>query len=194
MKYTHQIEGRVEAVLVCDVANSIESSRKASIRLHLAGVVGDCHYGATCASNSRYPDYPRGTEIRNSRQVSIISVEEMQQVAATLALPVIQPEWLGANLLIRSIPALTHLPPSTRLSFPGGAVLIVQGENDPCLHPGRVIQANYPDRPDLDSAFVKAALHKRGIVAWVEHPGVVSEGEVMTATIPEQLLYTQFLG
>lgn len=193
MNYPLKIQGKVEAVLVCDVPGSIASSRKDVIRVHLAGIAGDRHYGFTFPSNGRYPQYPRQTEIRNTRQVSIISQEEMLRVATDLNIPMIKPEWLGANLLMSGIPALTFLPPATRLIFPDGAVLIVQGENDPCLHPGRILQEEYPHFPNLAAAFVKAAVHRRGVVAWVEHPGTISTGDTVTAEIPEQVLYSQFL-
>jgi MOSC domain-containing protein YiiM len=117
----------------------------------MAGIAGDRHYGFTFPSNARYPMYPRRTEIRNSRQFSIISQEEMKEVAARLNIAEIPPEWLGANLLTSGIPSLTLLPPSSRLTFPGGAVLIVQGENNPCTHVGRVFMEKLPDQIKLES-------------------------------------------
>lgn len=193
MRYIGKITGKVEAALLCDIPGSIASSRKDSIQADLEGLVGDRHLGHTFPSNGRYPEFKRGTEIRNSRQVSIISVEEMQIVAEMIAIPLIQPEWLGANLLISGIPALTLLPPSSRLFFASGAVLVVHGENDPCSHPGGIIQKNFPEKPKLSPAFIAAAVHRRGVVAWVEKPGIILSGEAVTAEIPEQFDYSQYL-
>jgi hypothetical protein len=193
MNYSLKIEGEVEAALVCDVPGSLVSSRKDKILVHLAGIAGDRHYGYTFPSNGRFPMYPRRTEIANSRQVSIISTEEMQAVSELLGLTEILPEWMGANLIFSGIPALTYLPPSTRLTFQQGAVIIVHGENDPCINVGRIVQAQFPDRQGLDAALVKAAIHRRGVVGWIEHPGMISPGDRVTAEIPDQVLYSQFV-
>ncbi len=189
-----EIHGKVETALVCDVPGSLVSSAKDNILVHMAGIVGDRHYGFTFPSNGRYQMYPRRSEIRNSRQFSIISVEDMRAVAEQLGIPHIQPEWLGANILTSGIPALTFLPPATRLTFPGGAVLIVQGENEPCVNVGRVFKEMLPSQIHHESDFVKAAVHRRGIVAWVEHPGIITSGDLFTAEVPELVDYSQYLG
>jgi len=193
MRYIAKITGKVEAVLLCDIPGTIASSRKDEIVAELPGLPGDRHYGHTFPSNGRYPEYKRGTEIRNSRQISIISLEEMQAVAQAINIPHILPEWLGANLLLSGIPALTLLPPSSRLFFESGAVLVVHGENDPCSNPGAIIQKNYPAQPGLSPAFIAAAIHRRGVVAWVENPGAIQAGSLVTAQIPEQFDYTQYI-
>jgi len=192
LKYIARISGRVDCALLCNIPDTIASSRKDSIQVELAGLVNDRHHGHTFPSNGRFP-YPRGTEIRNSRQVSIISSEEMSQVAAVIGIPQIQPEWLGANLRVSGIPALTMLPPASRMHFEGGAVLIVQGENDPCSITGAVIQKNNPGIPNVSSAFVKAAIHRRGLVAWVEKAGEIHSGSGFEIEIPEQFDYTKYL-
>jgi hypothetical protein len=192
MRYIARLSGITINTLLCDTSGSILSSHKGSIQAELAGLKGDRHFGHTFASNARYP-YPRGTEIRNSRQVSIISVEEMKAVSAELGIPQIFPEWLGANLLVAGIPALTQVPPSSRLHFKNGAVLVVHGENDPCSHPGKVLQQEYPHIPRLSPAFIKAANHKRGLVAWVEKAGIIASDEPFEVEVAEQIDYTQFL-
>ena len=111
-----------------------------------------------------------------------------------MSVPHITPEMVGANLLISGIPALTFLPPTTRLFFERGAVLMVQEENLPCTTSGQAIQDHYPDQPDLASAFPRAGLHRRGLVAWVEHPGVIAAGDSVQADIPDQVLYTGVAG
>jgi hypothetical protein len=192
MQYIAHLTGNTLTTLLCDIPDSIASSPKSFIHAEIAGLVGDRHYGHTFASNARYP-YPRGTEIRNSRQISIISLEEMAEVAADIGIPQILPEWLGANLLVSGLPALTLIPPSSRLHFQNGVVLVVHGENDPCSHPGNLIQQKYPDIASLSPAFIKAAIHKRGLVAWVERPGKISTGEPFEAEIAQQFDYTKFI-
>ena len=189
MQYIGKINGTVEAVLLCDNPETLASARKESIQADLEGLVGDKHFGHTFPSNGRYPEYKRGTQIRNSRQVSILSAEEMRTVAEMIHIPMIEPEWLGANLLVSGIPALTLLPPASRLFFESGAVLVVQGENDPCSGPGNLIQDKFPQQKGLSPAFIKAALHRRGIVAWVERAGEIRAGTTVSAQIPEQFVY-----
>jgi hypothetical protein len=184
-----KLSGLVTTVLICNRADSLISTRIPEAQVTMEGFVGEKHSGITMSSDSRTKQYPRGTLIRNSRQVSIVSLEEMAEVARDLGIPEIQPEWLGANLLLQGFPNLTFIPPATRLYFPGEAVLIVQGENNPCVTAGEAVQQNLPDYPDLAQRFVKAAYHKRGIVAWVERPGLIRAGDEVQAEIPEQVIY-----
>jgi hypothetical protein len=147
------------------------------ITLSWEGVEGDTHAGLMRKSDAREPHYPRGTLIRNHRQVSLVSAEELAEVATAMQLPHLLPEWLGANICLSGIPNFTQLAPATRLFFSDGAVLMVTYENLPCVGPGKVIQAQFSERGGLQSRFPKAALHKRGLVAVVEKPGTVRLGE-----------------
>jgi hypothetical protein len=185
-----KLEGYVMGVLVGLEAQSLITTRKAKVNVTLEGFEGDRHAGITRLSDARMPHYPRGTEIRNSRQVSLVSFEELEMIATTMGIPTLLPEWLGANLTLRGIPNFTNLPPSTRLFFPQGVVLVVEGENLPCKKPSKVIQNQYPDISNLAVAFPRAALHKRGIVAWVEHPGTIREGDLVTIEVPHQVIYS----
>lgn len=94
-----------------------------------------------------------------------------------MGVPSIFPEWLGANVAISGIPDFTTLKEGSRLIFPSGAALLCEGENDPCIQPGEVIQSYYPDKPKLAPAFVRHALGIRGIVCIVERPGTVYAGD-----------------
>jgi hypothetical protein len=186
LSHREGIEGRVDQVFLARDPDSLESAEASELRATLEGLEGDNHFGPTMFSNARTPYYPRGTPIRNSRQVSIVSVEELKDIASSLGLPEVRAEWLGANLLVNGIPRLSLLPPSSKLFFPGGAVLVVQGENAPCTGPGRVIQSRYPDVPGLVSGFPKNAVRLRGLVAWVEHPGVIKKGDPLTVLLCQQ--------
>lgn len=182
-------EGRAERILISDVPRSIESRPLEQVRVTLEGFEGDKHAGFTRRADARTPQFKRGTIIRNSRQVSIVSREELAEVAATLGLPKIEPKWLGANLLFSGVPNLSLLPPGTRLYFPGGAVLVVEGENDPCVKPGRVLHDLYPEKLPKPGLFPKAALHKRGLVGWVERAGIIRQGDPVKIVVPVQVIY-----
>ena len=153
-----------------------------------SGMEGDCHAGMTRTSDSRMlKQYKRNTEVRNSRQVSILSLEELAEVAERMGIPAVKPEWVGANMVIRGIPDLTLLPPSTRLQFPSGAMIVVDAENHPCRYPADIIAKHHPE---ARKGFVSAAMHKRGVVGWVEAEGVVCKGDAITIWIPPQRLYS----
>lgn len=191
------VRGTATRVLVALNQRAIEDELMAlvstpcpQVRVTLEGFEGDKHSGLTYRSGVRTPHYPRGTEIRNTRQISIVSTEELAFVASALGVPAVLPEWLGANLAMQGIPDLTQLPPSTRLFFPQDAVLVVDGENMPCVWPGRIIQAQHPQMRDLAQQFPKVAIHRRGVVAWVERPGLVAAGDRVVARIPPQVIYS----
>jgi len=177
--------GRVAAVLVnTDLDKSLVSRRVHSVNVTWSGFEGEAHGGLTRASCSRVKlQYEPGTEIRNTRQVSILSEEELRQIAKTMAVDHLEPEWVGANLLLSGIAHLTLLPPSSRLQFSGGASLVVDMENGPCKYPGEIIEAHYPGRGKL---FPKAALHLRGVTAWVEREGTIAEDDEVTVHVPVQ--------
>jgi hypothetical protein len=178
-------EGVVCGVFVGYDKASLATTLVEEALVTFAGFEGDRHVGITRLADSRTPQYPRGTEIRNSRQVSLVSEEELGEIAAAMGVPEVAGAWLGANLCVRGILSLSFLPPSTRLVFPGGAVLVVEGANLPCRGPGEVIQSHYAERGRLTSRFPKAAMHRRGLVAWVERPGIIRVGDVMGVSLPQ---------
>jgi MOSC domain-containing protein YiiM len=183
------LNGTVQAVLLTQDPHLLGSVRQAAITADLRGLVGDKHFGMTYASDAHIPQHPLGTEIRNDRQITIISVEEMAGVAVDLNIPEIKPEWMCANLLLQGIPNLTQLPPSTRLRFSQGAVVVVYLENLPCGNVGGIIQRQYR-RPGLSEQFVQVCLHKRGLLACVERAGIIAAGDTFRAEIPEQVIYS----
>jgi hypothetical protein len=108
-----------------------------------------------------------------------------------MALPEIRPEWIGANLLLDGVPRLSMLPAGTLLFFKGGVTLKVDGQNAPCRDAGRAI-AEGAGMADIDAGtllFPKAAKRLRGLVAWVEKPGVIIMGEEVSVRVPEQWIY-----
>lgn len=182
------LNGRVEGTFVVEGA-AVESTVHPELVLTYAGIVGDRHEGLVRPSNAREPWYPRGTPMRNERQISILSTEELAEVAATLALPRIAGEWVGANLILSGIPHLTQLPPRSLMMFPSGATIRIDGDNDPCRKTGKTIAAHNAGRADIEFGFVKAAMGKRGLVGWVEREGVIRQGDAVKVRTWRQALY-----
>ena len=178
-------EVSVVAVLCARDPDSLVASAEPVIKLDFGGVVGDRHHGLTRPSDSRQLRYyPRGTMIRNRRQLTLVSVEELAEIAERLGVPHLRPEWLGANLLVEGIPGLSTLPMGTRLMFTGGAGLVCEGVNQPCRLPAEVIQQHFP-WSRASAQFVKAAYGRRGIAASVEHPAPISSGDRVSVEPPE---------
>lgn len=113
--------------------------------LGFAGMEGEFHAGLTRPSCSRVlKQYKRNTEIRNVRQVSVVSAEELAAIAAKLGLEAIDPAWMGASVVIAGIPDFSHVPPSSRVQAEGGCTLTVDMMNLPCQFPARTIEAARP--------------------------------------------------
>jgi hypothetical protein len=70
-----------------------------------------------------------------------------------MQIPEVLPEWVGANLALQGIANLTMLPPSTRIFFPGDAVLVVDAEYMPCIGPWRDDPAVLPRCAEVDAVF-----------------------------------------
>lgn len=180
--------GRVEALLRSgDRKTGLEKSHVDRLKLGFEGIEGDCHSGLTRPADVRtIRQYPRNTPIRNVRQLTLLSVEELADIAALMEIKHVKPEWVGANVVTSGIPDLTLLPPSSRLQFPSGATIVVDMENEPCRYPAEIITNHNPQQK---VGFVKAAKHKRGITAWVEREGDVFSKDEITIWIPPQRLY-----
>lgn len=168
----------VVGIGIADTPGRFETRALTQVVLTYAGLEGDRHAGLTMRSGARQKHVPRGTELRNSWQLSLVSVEELAEIARGLDVPSVRASTLGANLLLRGAPELTRLAPGSRLIFPSGAMLVVDGENEPCTKSGRAL-AESLNVPSVASRFVKIAWGKRGLVAWVERPGLLRVGDVV---------------
>jgi hypothetical protein len=165
--------------------DSIVSHEVPELELDMGGVVGDRHYGISRPSNGRQARfYPRGTPIRNRRQLTFVSVEELADVARRMQLPEVRPEWLGANVLVEGYPELSTMPIGTRLLLPDGGGLVCEGVNQPCRLPARVLQQQFPGST-AQRDFMRAAFGRRGIAASVEHPEPVRPGARLGIALPE---------
>ncbi|KUP92369.1 MOSC domain-containing protein [Tritonibacter horizontis] len=162
----------------------IQAERREALDLGFDGISGERHEGRERASCVRVKNlYPQGTEIRNVRQLTILSEEELALIAAEMGLDQIDPRHLGASMVIRGIPDLTFVPPSARLQAPDGATLTIDMENQPCVLPGREIEK---DHGGFGPKFKRAAENRRGITAWVERPGQVKLGDALRLFLPAQ--------
>lgn len=168
-----------------------ETAPTDALDLSFDGIAGDVHAGATRHSGGREPWYPRGTEMRNERQLSILAADELAATAADMGIEVIDPTWIGANMILDGIPHLSMLPPRTLLFFENGVTLRVDGQNAPCKLSGGRIAKRFPDQDQtkLSISFVSAAKRRRGIVAWVEKPGTIRAGESLTVQLWDQWVY-----
>src|SRR5262249_28124756 len=126
-----KLEGRTEG-LAAGVGDAIETRTVERLSLSLEGIAGDRHAGFVRPAHVRVPWHKRGTPIHNERQLSLVSAEELANIADALGLPAIEPEWLGANVLVTGIPRFSSIPRGTRLFFASGAVLAVTDQNIPC--------------------------------------------------------------
>jgi len=184
-----RFKARVRQVFEPATPDGFATAPALSLTLDFDGLPAGRHRGPTRRSGGREPWYPRGSEIRNERQISIVSLDDLRDIGAALDVPVVRPEWMGASLLVEGVRRLTLLPPRTGLFFEGGATIRIDGLNKPCRVTGRAIAAHYPDRPDLELRFVAAARYLRGLVGWVERPGAVRTGEPLEVRVPEHWLY-----
>jgi MOSC domain-containing protein YiiM len=169
---------------VADRDAALAAEPCAALTLTFAGPEGEAHAGLTRPACSRVSaQHKRGTPIRNVRQLSVLSAEDMATIAAGMGLDTLDPAWLGASLVVEGLPDFSHLPPSSRLQGPDGVTLVVDMENRPCTLPARVIEAA---RPGFGKAFKPAAAGRRGVTAWVEREGVLRLGERLVLHIPDQ--------
>ena len=167
-----------------DKQKDISTTPSDAVNVSFAGFEADSHTGLTRQACVRVKkQYQSGTVIRNTRQISIVSAEELQKIAEAMNIALIQPEWLGANLCVDGIPDFTHVPPASRLLFSGGAALVIDVENEPCKYPADIIDKHYPGSGKL---FVKNAMHCRGVTAWVEREGLIRVQDEIEVHVPVQ--------
>lgn len=170
--------------VVADRDAALESAALPRLIARFSGPEGEAHGGLTRPACSRVANlYPSKTEIRNVRQFSVLSAEELALIAAEMGLAALDPALVGATMVVEGIPDLSHLPPSSRLQAASGATLVVDMENRPCTLPARPIETRHQG---FGAKFKPAANGRRGVTAWVEREGVLHLGEVLTLFVPDQ--------
>ena len=138
----------------------IQAVARDALDLGFHGVAGERHHGVTRPSCVRVKNlYEIGTEIRNVRQLTILSEEDLALIAADMAMDHVDPRHLGATIIIRGIPDFTFVPPASRLQAPDGVTLTTDIENRPCVLPGREIEK---DHAGFGPKFKRAAASRLG--------------------------------
>ena len=186
----HKITGRVRGLYIASGQDFV-TQKVDHLQCDHGGIIGDYHYGMTRKAGGREPWYERGTAIRNDRQLSLISVEELEKIARVMGLDAIRPEWIGASILVEGITDFTLLPAGTVLFFDSGLTLKLNGLNAPCKIAGTSIAQHIGAQNEAMVAlnFVKSAKYLRGQTSWVERAGVAEVSDKITVRIPEQLCY-----
>ncbi len=162
----------------------LASQSESRLFASFAGVEGEVHSGLTRAACSRVTDqYKKGTTIANTRQFSVLSAEELAQIAAKMGITTLDPCLLGASMVVEGIPDFTHIPPGSRLQGPSGASLVVDMENRPCVLPSKGIDEVHEGH---GKGFKQAAKGRRGVIAWAEAEGWFALGEPLRLHIPDQ--------
>lgn len=168
-----------------DRAAALQTAPLSEMTLGFGGFEGESHAGLTRPSDSRVlAQYKRGTPIRNTRQLSILSAEDLDAIAAGMGIDALDPALVGASIVLRGIPDFSHVPPSSRLQDEAtGTTLTVDMENRPCTLPAKPIEAFHPGH---GKAFKRAALNRRGVTAWVEREGTIRLGATLRLHVPDQ--------
>lgn len=166
------------------LAKGIQAEPRSEVFARYAGFAQDVHAGLTRPSCVRVTDlYAKGTEIRNVRQLSILSAEEMALTASEMGLEALDPVLLGASMVISGLPDFTRVPPNARLQAASGATITIDMENRPCVLPGREIERVSPGH---GSKYKAAARGRRGVTAWIEREGPLKIGDHLRLFIPDQ--------
>ena len=98
-RHLKSLDARVAAILVNSTPDKdLSTSRIDSVAVSYAGMEGESHSGLVRASCVRVRhQYPQGTEIRNTRQISIVSVEELTLIAANMGVDGLQALLVGGH-------------------------------------------------------------------------------------------------
>jgi len=166
---------------------ALEAQAAKTLIARFDGPGGEAHGGLTRPSCSRVQaQHPRGTTIRNVRQFSVLSEEEVAEIASRMGLATLDPALLGATMVVSGIPDFSRVPPSSRLQGPDGVTLVVDMENRPCQLPARPIESRHPG---FGARFKAAANGRRGVTAWVEREGQLNVGDAVRLHVPDQRVW-----
>lgn len=169
---------------VLDRRGALQSAPVDRLDLRFKGPEGEDHGGLTRPACSRVRGlYPAQTPIRNTRQLSILSQEELEEIARRMKLDTLDPALVGASMVIRGIPDFTHVTPCSRLLAASGASLTIEHENRPCTLPARPIETAHTG---FGAKFKPAAKGLRGVTAWIEAEGQMALGDRLELFVPDQ--------
>ena len=183
-----ELRGRVESVHAGGLLH-LSKEEQESVFVHLDGFEGDKHRGFTRKADSRNRSYPRGTEMRNDRMWSGVSMEELRIIDQAMGIRGLAAATLGANICVSGIPRFSDLSKGSKLLFPHGAVLVVEGYNEPCTQAGEEIVRVHSGEHVKPNHFPKAAKSTRGVVGVVERPGNICKGDIVTVIVHDPERY-----
>jgi hypothetical protein len=88
LRLLKKLNPRAEAILINATPDEdLSSSRVSSVKVTYAGFDGESHSGLVRASCVRVRgQYAEGTEIRNTRQITIVSIEELALIADSMGI------------------------------------------------------------------------------------------------------------
>ena len=147
------------------------------LTLTFTGIDSDVNSGATRVAGPREPAFKRGTQLANLRQVSLVSMEELDIIASHMGIERLDPGWLAANIAIEGAGPITQVPRGTIILFPSGASLYVSDLNSPCNAAADLIRRHGRVPEQQTSTFVRHAMGRRGLVALVYAEGDVHAGD-----------------
>lgn len=177
-----KLSATIELLAVNNDGEDLTTARTDNVDVGFDGFAGDSHSGLTRKSCTRVKlQYPVGTTIRNTRQISALSAEELERIRNAMTLDELDPCWVGANLVVSGIHDFSLLPPSSRLIAENHTSLVVDMQNAPCRFPGDIIERHSPGK---GKAFVKSAEGKRGVTLWVEREGHLKIGDTLRLHVP----------
>jgi len=182
-----KIFGRVDSLYI-GKDKGVRKEPCAQLEVRPDGIVGDRHSGDLKKADGRDKGIVRGTMIRNWRQWSAISAEELEIMRQNLNLEELDGSLLGPNFILSGIRNFTQLPYGTLLKFPH-AELFVEAENDPCTQAGKAIATVH--RGISPHTFVKAAWHVRGLVGVVSKAGIIYAGDNLEIIFPDENQFTE---
>ena len=178
-------------VVSLHLGNNEDLSKQTCVSLiaEVGGFSGDKHQGSVRITWEGEWQ-PAGTERRNERQWSGVSVEELAHITRRLELTEpLSPETLGANLCIEGIPDFSLLPKGTALWFPSGAVLVVEEYNPPCSDMGAQIASKHSTRSDQQltgTSWLRPAAGRRGVVGVIDVAGEIRVGDEVEVRVYEE--------
>ena len=167
--------GRIAGLYVGNSKGTVKRP-VSSLLLTLDGIEGDAHAGRTQRTGAREPAFRRGTTVANTRQLSLVSVEELSDIASRLGIAYIDPAWVAANIATEGAGPITQLPPGTLLRLSSGASIYIAELNSPCRVAGRLIAQHVAYAGDA-SDFVAQAKGRRGVVGFVYALGTLQVGD-----------------
>lgn len=175
--------------------DDLSKDRQEQIEITFDGITGDHHAGPSRVAYSGERE-AKGTVLRNDRQWSGISIEELNEISERLDLAEpLTASTVGANLCVTGIPDFSLLPRGTRIKFPSGAALTIEEYNPPCIDMGNEIALKHTTNagePVIARNWLKPAAGRRGVVGVIDVPGVIQVGDDITVEVFEPPLIRRY--